>query len=450
VSDRSQLLATWKRLEAGLLSSLPEADRPAGRAAVRFSAGIAPWGLAFSVVFVALGQPLLAASLGVAAAGVACTGLVTRATGSLAVSAHWLNLFLAQSLLVPAWLLGGLLAACVPWLGVCVVVATFLAGPRVGALWALVAVVAVGGLYVAHLTGRLPAEVVGPSTIWALAMGAHAGLFCIVWVLVATASVVNERRAAELVAARMSADRANRAKSAFLARMSHELRTPLNVVIGYAELLEEDATSGQVQDLQRIVGAGHHLLRLVNDVLDLSKVEAGQLEFSPRSVEVRSLADDVMVAVEPLLQARDTRGEVGVGSDVVVWADPLRLRQCLLNLLSNAAKFTESGRVAVTAMREGDRVRIDVVDDGAGIDPEALPDLFDPFVQAHDPVEGPAGTGLGLALVKQFVEQMGGSVEVESSLGRGSRFGLWMPVGPGPADGAGAGAGRAPGPPQDR
>jgi signal transduction histidine kinase len=235
------------------------------------------------------------------------------------------------------------------------------------------------------------------------------------------------------------AEAANRAKSAFLANMSHELRTPLNAIIGYAEMLEEDIDDAtQRSDLQRIRSSGKHLLRMIDDVLDLSKIEAGKVELHVDVFDVGQLIDQVAATVRPLLDRNGNRLEVRQHEPLgVMTSDESRLRQVLLNLLSNAAKFTHQGEVKVTSRRlsdaSGDSLSFEIRDSGIGMTPEQLDRLFVPFVQADSATTRKyGGTGLGLAISRRLCEMMGGDIAVRSDLGQGTCFtvtvpALWMP-----------------------
>jgi signal transduction histidine kinase len=227
------------------------------------------------------------------------------------------------------------------------------------------------------------------------------------------------RRAAEEQAIRSS-----NAKSRFLANMSHELRTPLNAIIGYAELLGEELEPTQSEDAIAIVKAGRHLLQMIDQVLDLTRVETGHLELKLEPVDVDGLIHEVAAEVSALvrdgLNVLHARSEIGTFR-----TDRLRLRQILLNLLGNAAKFTDRGKITLEAHREGHYIELQVSDTGRGIRPEHLAQLFEPFEQV-----GPAvvtrhgGTGLGLAISRQLAEAMGGRITVHSEFGKGSTFTL--------------------------
>ncbi len=237
---------------------------------------------------------------------------------------------------------------------------------------------------------------------------------------------------AQLVEAHSLAMQANRAKSSFLASMSHELRTPLNAVIGYAELAQDDLTDDRhvnPEDLEHIRSAGQHLLSLVNQVLDLSRIEAGKLKLERSTVLLHELAREVGDILGPQLAQRHNRLVLDLEPVEPASLDPLRTRQILTNLLGNATKFTEHGTITVVVRQEGDRLRAAVSDDGPGIPPHRLEAIFAPFEQASDEVQGTyGGTGLGLAISRRLAREMGGNLWAESELGHGATFFLEFPV----------------------
>jgi len=225
---------------------------------------------------------------------------------------------------------------------------------------------------------------------------------------------------------------ANEAKSAFLATMSHELRTPLNAVIGYAELLADDFGESEASDdLGKIVAAAHHLLGLINDILDLSKIEAGRVTIAREPVDLREAIDDVVATIGALAQARGNRIEAVIDPSCGLFeCDPRRLRQILLNLCGNAAKFTANGaiRIGVALRASGRFVEIIVADTGIGIPPEKLERIFEPFTQADSSTAREyGGTGLGLAISRKLSELLGGSLTASSTVGVGSQFTIRLP-----------------------
>ncbi len=254
----------------------------------------------------------------------------------------------------------------------------------------------------------------------------------------------------QLQKAKIIAEEASAAKSAFLANMSHELRTPLNAILGYSEILQEELDLAERDELisymKRIEGAGAHLLGLINDILDLSKIEAGKMELHMESLDISSLIRDIASTIQPLMQKNGNTLEI-CGDETLgwMWADITKLRQTLLNLLSNAAKFTRQGQVTLEVFRgsqvEASSPALDrrpptpagvifrVKDTGIGMSAEQLNKLFQPFSQADSSTTRQyGGTGLGLTISQRFCMMMGGTIEVESTLGEGSIFTVYLPT----------------------
>jgi signal transduction histidine kinase len=246
------------------------------------------------------------------------------------------------------------------------------------------------------------------------------------------------RNAAEAMAtARDAAVQANRAKSAFLATMSHELRTPLNAILGYAEILQEDIRPlnqpQMLEDADHIISAGSHLLTVINDVLDLSRVEAGRMTLELRTFAVSELLRDLK-HIRPMAERNHNELVFDCPSQIgTMHGDSNKLRQVLVNLLSNACKFTENGRVTLRCRRESengnDWIYFAVIDTGIGIPKAYFPSLFQEFSQLDSSLARRyGGTGLGLAISKRFTDAMGGNITVESEVGKGSTFTVRVPT----------------------
>jgi PAS domain S-box-containing protein len=284
--------------------------------------------------------------------------------------------------------------------------------------------------YVARDGRRIPVSFSG--ALMTDPRGGFQGLVC-----VAQDITARKRAEEELRIAKEAAEQASLAKSTFLANMSHELRTPLNAILGYGEMLQEEARDlGQdymITDLRKIHSAGKHLLNLINDILDLSKIEAGKMELFIESADVAPLVRDVVSTIQPLVEKRDNVLEVRCPDDTgSIRCDVTKLRQALFNLLSNACKFTDRGTITLTVTRETrgrESFAFAVQDTGIGMTPEELGKLFQAFSQADaSTTRKYGGTGLGLAISRKFCQMMGGEIHVESAPGKGTTFTIRLPV----------------------
>jgi signal transduction histidine kinase len=229
-------------------------------------------------------------------------------------------------------------------------------------------------------------------------------------------------------------ERANKLKSEFLASMSHELRTPINALIGYTALLL-DGVLGEVNTRQRDAlmrgrAAAEHLLALINDILDLAKIEAGKMPLRLEEVSLREVTLEVTQQVEPMVRKKQLQFMIDIAPDCPpIYSDRTKVKQILLNLLSNAVKFTNRGRVTVEAHRAVDGVRIDVIDTGIGIRASDLQAIWEDFRQVDQSrTREFGGTGLGLSITRKLLARLGGSVDVRSTYGEGSTFSVYLPL----------------------
>ena len=373
-----------------------------------------------------------------------------KLTGSLEWAARLSCETLVALTLYGSYFYGGMSSPFLPWLLIALANAFFYlhSHPRlvlavfVANVAAFLAAWKLGG----GLPQRLPVEqLTNVGLVSAITATMYMGGLAIYYgiVLASESSLAREaqrhRQTTErLNEAREVAERANREKSLFLARMSHELRTPLNAVIGFSEILQEDAefvgNTARVQDLMRINTAGRHLLSLVNDVLDITSIESSRMSLQSATFDVESALAAIATTARPLVEANRNRLVLKIEPQVgTMRSDELRLRQAALNLLSNAAKFTSNGVVSLAARRfriDGKPwVEIEVRDTGIGISDSDVKTLFQEFHQVNSETSRKQkGTGLGLALSQKLCRMMGGDIFVESELGAGSCFTIRLPA----------------------
>ena len=243
----------------------------------------------------------------------------------------------------------------------------------------------------------------------------------------------SKRRELELAEAHELAETALRSKDMFLATMSHELRTPMNAILGFSQVLEldEGLHHDQRRYVDEILRAGHHLLDLINDVLDLAKINAGRLEVSHEAVPLSKVLQDCANLLSPMARNRRIAVHVADAGQLTVWADRVRLKQVILNLMSNAVKYNrEGGLMSIDVLVHDHELEIRISDTGCGIDAEHLPRLFEPFSRLQAENSGIEGTGIGLAITQLLVDRMGGRIQVRSEVGQGSAFSVWLKQGP--------------------
>jgi signal transduction histidine kinase len=238
--------------------------------------------------------------------------------------------------------------------------------------------------------------------------------------------------------AQLAAEQANSAKSAFLANMSHELRTPMNAIIGYSEMLLEEAEDlGQsdfIADLTKIRIAGKHLLDVINNILDISKIEAGKMEIYPEHFDLTKTIHEIAITIQPLLDKKSNKLIINIEENIgTLYTDLTKVKQALFNLLSNANKFTDTGEINLTITKtinsDDGWILFSVKDTGIGMTPEQLDKIFEAFTQADNSTTRKyGGTGLGLTITKKFCNVLGGSIEANSIVGQGSEFIIRLPT----------------------
>jgi signal transduction histidine kinase len=377
--------------------------------------------------------------------------LVLKFTGRIEPAAYASSQLLIFTSLFGAFFYGGISSPFMSWMLVALLLGFFYLSGRPLMILGGMALQFLGFLLAYLAIGHFPDRVAHDNLDTVNLISVFGALVYMSWMSIFYAEVIQQRSEIEreadrhratanrLRAAMEEAEQANRNKSIFLAKMSHELRTPLNAVIGYSELLLEDGEMSDMDaqklgDLKRINGAGRHLLGLVTDVLDLSHIETDRVDVRVDTFAVARFVADLASTTESLVMANGNAFALDVAADAgEASTDQLKLRQCLMNLLGNAAKFTQGGEVRLTVARTSrdgaDWLSFAVADTGIGISPAGLDNLFKRFSQA---TEGTAqafgGTGLGLVITKQLANLLGGDVDVASREGEGSVFTLNIPA----------------------
>jgi signal transduction histidine kinase len=371
--------------------------------------------------------------------------------GSLWLTGNWLCLILFIGLAWAVYAGNGVrapFAVCLPLLPM---LAGIISGRRSGLAWGLLSIGFTTTLFAAKSLGYELPDLNDAGTVETLAFGAGVGtLILATWMTAFSeatkeAAIVQIERASHELAsaiqeeekARHAADQAiaaNAAKSAFLATMSHELRTPLNAILGYSELVIDElrdrgGNDDLIGDIRKVHASGRHLLGLITDVLDLTRIEASRLELSPADFEPHKLLREVTEIFLPLALRNNDRLELDLADDVgPVHHDATRVRQVVINLLGNAIKFTRDGTISVRLRGSEDAFEVTVEDTGIGIPIDKIERIFEPFTQVDaSTTRRYEGTGLGLAVCRRLVSLMGGAIDVRSSVGRGSAFTVRLP-----------------------
>ena len=397
---------------------------------VGFTLAILAWSPLYAALYVATFPwhyaRIALVSLWIGMALVAAVPLLIRAGSPISTSIGLLGVSLGGLLALMCSITGGYRSPLLPWMVLHPLLALGFGGVRLAWIWTACVFVELALLMNATALGLPVYDLISP--------GAHDVIWTTTLVTI-TLTIFGVGLIYESIKNQTIADleRANQAKSDFLAHMSHEIRTPMTAILGFAEVLEEEKLSDQpLEHLRTIRRNGAHLLAVINDILDLSRVEAGHLELDLGSVEPARVLRDVAVFLEPRAhEARlELRVQIDPAVDFAIRSDATRLRQILINLTANAVKFTASGHVRLALCAEsGGWLRFDVADTGPGIPREKQAEIFEAFAQVDSSMSRRhGGTGLGLAISRRLAHALGGSLEVSSEVGRGSTFSLRIPA----------------------
>ena len=430
------LIAVWNWLIPAELRRDPETFQRANRV-LAFCCAMAIWVPVFAGIYNAIEGTICAMIIALAGVLLVCVPVLQRVTRSPTAAGNVMALLAFLVYTGLTWFTGGHNAPAAGWYVTVPVMAALLASVAWGVFWAFVCAGAATAFFAADQAGYVLPQTIPVKEFAYLEYAALVGLIFCTLLLTLAFKMIEQAAQQALKRALGRAEAADRAKSEFLANMSHEIRTPMTAILGYAEMLLDEATrreagreeTNSVDVLRTIRRNGDHLLQIINDVLDLSKIEAGKLEIERIACHPRQLVAEVMSLMRVRAEDKNLQFEHECIGEIprAIKSDPTRLRQILINVLGNAIKFTERGGVRLIvqfpAAHDDPRLRFDVVDTGIGMTAEQMAKVFDSFSQADSSMTRRfGGTGLGLAISKRLAEMLGGTISVESVLGAGTRL----------------------------
>ena len=430
------LVAVWNWLIPAELRRDPETFQRANRV-LAFCCAMMIWVPIFSGIYNAIDGPICAMIIALAGVLLVCVPVLQRVTLSPTTAGNTMALLAFLVYTGLTWFTGGHNAPAATWYVTVPVIAALLASVAWGVFWAFVCAGAATAFFTAQQAGYHLPQTIPAKEFTYLEYAALVWLIFCTLLLTLAFKMIEQSAQQALKRALKRAEAADRAKSEFLANMSHEIRTPMTAILGYAEVLLDEASrrdagpeeANPIDVLRTIRRNGDHLLQIINDVLDLSKIEAGKLEIELIPCHPRQLVAEVMTLMRVRAEDKNLQFEHECIGEIprAIKSDPTRLRQILINILGNAIKFTERGGVKLVvqfpAAHDDPRLRFDVVDTGIGMTPEQMAKVFDSFSQADSSMTRRfGGTGLGLAISKRLAEMLGGAISVESKLGAGTRL----------------------------